>query len=112
MNCSDINIRDPFVLCENGKYYMYGTRAVDFGRKTGGFDVYVSSDLKEWSRAECFDSEKQGLTGKLTGRPKCTNITADTICLLLLQKKTVCAVLMLLRRTALSGRFANIQKER
>lgn len=47
MNCSYINIRDPFVLCENGKYYMYGTRAVDFGRKTGGFDVYVSSDLKE-----------------------------------------------------------------
>ena len=27
----DINIRDPFVLCENGKYYLYGTRAANFG---------------------------------------------------------------------------------
>lgn len=70
MNCSDINIRDPFVLCENGKYYMYGTRAVDFGRKTGGFDVYVSSDLKEWSRAECFDSEKAGLNREVNWAPE------------------------------------------
>ena len=23
MNNQDINIRDPFVLCENGKYYLY-----------------------------------------------------------------------------------------
>ena len=41
MNLKDINIRDPFVLFENDKYYMYGTRAADFGKKTGGFDVYV-----------------------------------------------------------------------
>ena len=39
MKNSEINIRDPFVLYENGKNYMYGTRAKDFGRKTGGFDV-------------------------------------------------------------------------
>ena len=42
MRADQINIRDPFVLAENGKYYLYGTRAADFGRKTGGFDVYVS----------------------------------------------------------------------
>lgn len=112
MNCSDINIRDPFVLCENGKYYMYGTRAVDFGRKTGGFDVYVSSDLKEWSRAECFDSEKAGLNREVNWAPEVHKYNGRYYMFASLQRKTVCAVLMLLRRTALSGRFANIQKER
>lgn len=62
MTNSEINIRDPFVLLENGKYYMYGTRARNFGIKTGGFDVYVSDDLQNWSEpVECFDSEKYGM---------------------------------------------------
>ena len=26
MKFCDINIRDPFVLVENGRYYLYGTR--------------------------------------------------------------------------------------
>ena len=59
MKNKDINIRDPFILFENGQYYMYGTRAKDYGMNTGGFDVYVSSDLECWSEpTECFDSEK------------------------------------------------------
>lgn len=62
LKCGDINIRDPFVLFENGMYYMYGTRAANFGIKTGGFDVYVSPDLQNWSGpAECFHSETYGL---------------------------------------------------
>lgn len=39
MKCSEINIRDPFVIWQDGTCYMYGTRAVNFGQKTGGFDV-------------------------------------------------------------------------
>ena len=39
MRNSEIHIRDPFVLFENGQYYMYGTRAANFGIMTGGFDV-------------------------------------------------------------------------
>ena len=62
MTNNEINIRDPFVLYENGKYYMYGTRAKNFGKKTAGFDVYISEDMKSWSEPfECFDSEKNGL---------------------------------------------------
>lgn len=62
MKNQEINIRDPFVLVENGKYYLYGTRAKDFGRRTGGFDVYVSDDLVTWSEPiECFDSTAFGL---------------------------------------------------
>ena len=49
MKNSEINIRDPFVMFEDGKYYMYGTRAANFGRQTGGFDVYISTDLENWS---------------------------------------------------------------
>ena len=39
MKLEDINIRDPFVLNDGGVYYLYGTRAKDFGCHTGGFDV-------------------------------------------------------------------------
>lgn len=53
MKLSEINIRDPFVLVENGKYYMYGTRAKytwgDGDLRGYGFDVYVSDDLESWS---------------------------------------------------------------
>ena len=59
LTCQDINIRDPFVLCEDGTYYMYGTRAKNFGCKTGGFDVYISTDLVNWSEPiECFNSNQ------------------------------------------------------
>ena len=71
MNLKDINIRDPFVLFEDGKYYMYGTRAKDFGHLTGGFDVYVSDDLADWSDpVQCFDSEKFGLNRSVNWAPE------------------------------------------
>lgn len=57
MKCNEINIRDPFILFENGIYYMYGSRAKNFAVKSGGFDVYTSTDLVEWSSPhECFNS--------------------------------------------------------
>lgn len=53
MKRSEINIRDPFILTHNGKYYMYGTRAVNTWDRvpiyTQGFDVYISTDLENWS---------------------------------------------------------------
>ena len=68
---NEIHIRDPFVFVENGKYYLYGTRAADFGRKTGGFDVYVSVDLAEWSGPfACFDSERFGLNREVNWAPE------------------------------------------
>lgn len=62
MKNRDINIRDPFVLFKDGKYYMYGTRAAHFGLASGGFDVYISEDLENWSDGvSCFDSKKYSL---------------------------------------------------
>ncbi|MBQ2903831.1 MAG: family 43 glycosylhydrolase [Clostridia bacterium] len=55
MNFKDINIRDPFVLPYDGKYYLYGTRGETAWTKAYGLDVYVSDDLENWSEPhECF----------------------------------------------------------
>lgn len=71
MQLDEINIRDPFVLCENEGYYLYGTRAVDFGKHTKGFDVYISDDLINWSNAtECFNSSKYGLDREVNWAPE------------------------------------------
>jgi GH43 family beta-xylosidase len=71
MKNQDINIRDPFVLVHDGKYYMYGTRAANFGCKTAGFDVYVGTDLENWSEPiEVFDSEKNGMNTEVNWAPE------------------------------------------
>jgi len=48
MNYKKINIRDPFVLAENGTYYIYGTRAATCWTSATGFDCYTSTDLINW----------------------------------------------------------------
>lgn len=69
-NC-DINIRDPFVLVVDGKYYMYGTRASNFGYKTKGFDVYVGDDLENWSEPkEVFNSSKWEMNTAVNWAPE------------------------------------------
>lgn len=71
MRNQEINIRDPFVLYENGKYYMYGTRAENFGQKTAGFDVYISTDLENWSDPiECFNSEEHAMNHGVNWAPE------------------------------------------
>ncbi len=49
MILNEINIRDPFILPLDGKYYMYGTRGASCWGECDGFDVYVSEDLVHWS---------------------------------------------------------------
>lgn len=71
MKKEDINIRDPFVLYEDGKYYLYGTRAKNFGRFVGGFDVYVSEDLENWSEPmECFNSIMHNMNRQVNWAPE------------------------------------------
>ena len=52
MKLTDINIRDPFIILENGKYYMFGTRGGECWGKGTGLDVYTSDDLNEWSEPQ------------------------------------------------------------
>ncbi len=71
MKNSEINIRDPFVLVEGDTYYMYGTRAKNFGRLVGGVDVYISKDLENWSEpVECFNSESFGMNKDVNWAPE------------------------------------------
>lgn len=71
MKLSDINIRDPFVLKEGDTYYLYGTRARNFGIHAGGFDVYTSTDLENWSApATCFDAQKNHLNREVNWAPE------------------------------------------
>lgn len=44
MKNTDFNIRDPFILPFEGKYYMYASNYPH------GFTAYVSDDLVEWSK--------------------------------------------------------------
>ena len=71
MKKHEINIRDPFILCENGAYYLYGTRAADFGCKVGGFDVYISDNLEDWDGPfECFNSSDYNMNTMVNWAPE------------------------------------------
>lgn len=71
MKQNDINIRDPFVLKEGDTYYLYGTRAKDFGKKVSGFDVYKSKDLINFSEPKvCFNSEKWNMNREVNWAPE------------------------------------------
>lgn len=67
MKFCDINIRDPFILPYDGKYYLYGTRAVNTWEKKSldviGFDVYVSEDMENWSEPKEIFSYFDGFWG-------------------------------------------------
>lgn len=71
MKLNDINIRDPFILKEGDKYYLYGTRANNFGINTGGFDVYISEDSVNFSEpVECFNSAECGFNREVNWAPE------------------------------------------
>lgn len=51
MKTSDIHIRDPFVLVDEGTYYLYGTRGAQAWTNPDGVcgvDVFTSKDLENW----------------------------------------------------------------
>ncbi len=48
MKREEINIRDPFVLVHDGKYYLYGTRGATCWGEADGFDCYVGISLDEF----------------------------------------------------------------
>ena len=69
MKLCDINIRDPFILPYNGKYYLYGSRVGLpignlFNGLQNGFDVYESSDLENWSEGKTIFEANESFWGK------------------------------------------------
>ena len=58
MKTEEINIRDPFVLTHEGKYYLYGTRGATCWGPATGFDVYIGTDLENWEGpVSCFEND-------------------------------------------------------
>lgn len=55
MRPDQINLRDPFVLKEDGKYYLYGTLHGNPSDRRLGFNVYISGDLKEFTEKRVFE---------------------------------------------------------
>ena len=54
----EINIRDPFVLVQDGTYYLYGTRGETCWGPADGFDVYTGKDLQTWEGPRvCFRND-------------------------------------------------------
>ena len=51
MKTNEIHIRDPFILLDDDKYYLYGSRGPECWGKCTGLDVYVSEDLDNCSDA-------------------------------------------------------------
>ncbi|MBR1868117.1 MAG: family 43 glycosylhydrolase [Clostridia bacterium] len=57
MKLKDIYIRDPFILVEGGKYYMYGsTDPQTWKGKADGFKAYVSDDLENFEEHVVFEN--------------------------------------------------------
>ncbi len=48
MKTEEINIRDPYVLLHENRYYLYGTRSATCWSEADGFDCYVSDDRENW----------------------------------------------------------------
>lgn len=48
MKREQINIRDPYVMKAEGRYYLYGTRSATTWGSADGFDCYESADLENW----------------------------------------------------------------
>jgi hypothetical protein len=48
MKTNEINIRDPYILYHEEKYYLYGTRSATTWGLADGFDCYVSEDMENW----------------------------------------------------------------
>ena len=50
LTSAEIRIRDPFIHCENGSYYLVAAEAADPGKRSPGVQIYESDDLARWSR--------------------------------------------------------------
>lgn len=83
MKKEDIFLRDPFVLVQGDKYYLYGTRSeTAFVGEAYGFDVYTSTDLENWDGPfEVFHRPENFFSKKATGRRRYISITGSFICL-------------------------------
>lgn len=67
-----VNIRDPYVLAHDGRYYLYGTRSATAWGPADGFDCYVGSDLEHWDGPfEVFHNDGSFWANRCYWAPEC-----------------------------------------
>lgn len=72
MRIEDVNIRDPYILAHDKKYYLYGTRSKTCWGKADGFDCYISEDLKSWEGPiEIFKKTEEFFADESYWAPEC-----------------------------------------
>ena len=72
MKRQEINIRDPYVLVHDGKYYLYGTRSASCWGTADGFDCYVSTDLQNFDGPiEVFHKPDEFFSDRNYWAPEC-----------------------------------------
>ena len=65
MHITDIQIRDPFVYAEDGRYYLYGSTDHDIWHGEGyGFECFISKDLQEFEPVGNIFDRPKGYWGK------------------------------------------------
>ncbi len=66
MKLNEIQIRDPFVYVEDGRYYLYGSTDHDIWKgQGGGFHAYLSQDLLNWTPLGNVFDRPEGYWGKI-----------------------------------------------
>lgn len=62
MRTNEVNIRDPYVLVHEGKYYLYGTRsATCWGQADGETAVLFSAGEAKWAKPVPFAKAEFGM---------------------------------------------------
>ena len=94
MLCSEIQIRDPYVVLLDGKYYLYGTTGNNCWGEGYGFDAYIIRTSAVAARSgppvcaapstvpsRSFAPGPAFGRTKISGRRKCISTGAVTTCL-------------------------------
>ena len=106
MKFNEIHIRDPFVLCDGGKYYLYGSRGRETWGKCTGLDVYVSCDLENWSEPhECFTKPEGFWADKNFWAPEVHKYNGDYYMFVSFKADGVCRGTQILKASSPMGPF-------
>lgn len=106
MKNSDINIRDPFVLVHDGKYYLYGTRGSTCWGPATGFDVYVGTDLENWSDPiACFENDGSFWADRNYWAPEVHEYLGSFYMFASFKKEGVCRGTAILKASSPEGPF-------
>jgi len=107
MKLNEINIRDPFVLVADQRYYLYGTRGATCWGPADGFDVYVSRDLQDWEGPfVCFHNDGSFWADRNYWAPEVYAIRGAYYLFASFKRQGVCRGTAVLRADSPLGPFA------